>query len=43
MMDKEDILYIPELIGLNKIATVRGRHPTAEEHRIIADHISQNI
>ena len=43
MMDKESITYIPELIGLSKIATVKGRHPTAEEHRIIADHISLNI
>ena len=38
MMDKESILYLPDLIGLKK-----GRHPTAEEHKIIADHISLNI
>ena len=38
MMDKESISYLPELIGLSK-----GRHPTAEEHKIIADHISLNI
>jgi len=38
MMDKESILYLPDLIGLKK-----GRHPTAEEHKIIADQISLNI
>lgn len=43
MMDKESISYIPELIGLSALQKVKGRHPTAEEHRIIADHISLHI
>jgi len=42
MMDKEPISYLPDLIGL-KFLNSKGRHPNAEEHKIIADHISLNI